>query len=191
MRFSSKLGRVTASVCVMIRGELAIRAHLSRHKLVCGRSASNLTMMQSCASAAKLRVAGPFSPSASVPCLQPVPATSDHQSAVRRERQGARRIGKKMLSPGTFQPAGRKMTPSDVSPVVTKRQSAISSLRARATIMVLRVPLRLSAVRARYHRASALPNTGRFCQRVGSVKGRLVTARTAHAAVDRQSRIKK
>ena len=72
------------------------------------------------------------------------------------ERQGARRIGKKMLSPGTFQPAGRKMTPSDVSPVVTKRQSAISSLRARATIMVLRVPLRLSAVRARYHRASAL-----------------------------------
>src|SRR5262249_54644787 len=52
-------------------------------------------MMQSCASAAKLRVAGPFSPSASVPCLQPVPATSDHQSAVRPERQGAPRIGKK------------------------------------------------------------------------------------------------
>src|SRR5262249_51907014 len=33
MRFSSKLERVTASVCVMIRGEPAIRAHLSRHKL--------------------------------------------------------------------------------------------------------------------------------------------------------------
>src|SRR5438270_14075121 len=55
-----------------------------------------------------------------------------------------------------FQPAGRKTTPSSVSPVVTKRQSAMSSLRARATIIVLRVPTRLSAVRARYHNASAL-----------------------------------
>jgi tetratricopeptide (TPR) repeat protein len=34
--------------------------------------------------------------------------------------------------------------------------SAITSLRASATIMVLRVPIRLSAVRARYHNASAL-----------------------------------
>jgi len=113
-------------------------------------------MMQSCASAAKLRAAGPFSPSASVPCLLPVPATSDRQSAVRPERQRERRIGKKMLFPEAFQPAGRRMTPSNVSPVVTKRQSAISSLRARATIIVLRVPARLSAVRAWYHCASAL-----------------------------------
>src|ERR1700748_523150 len=52
--------------------------------------------------------------------------------------------------------AGRRMTPSNVSPVVTKRQSAMISLRASATIMVLRVPLRLSAVRARYHNASVL-----------------------------------
>ena len=55
-----------------------------------------------------------------------------------------------------FQDAGRKMTPSNGSPVVTKRQSAMISLRASATTMVLRVPLRLSAVRARYHNASAL-----------------------------------
>src|ERR1700730_1297861 len=48
------------------------------------------------------------------------------------------------------------MTPSSVSPVVTKRQSAIISLRAKATIIVLRVPRRLSAVRTRYHSASAL-----------------------------------
>ena len=54
------------------------------------------------------------------------------------------------------QDAGRKTTPSNGSPVVTKRQSAMISLRASATIMVLRVPLRLSAVRARYHNASAL-----------------------------------
>ena len=57
-----------------------------------------------------------------------------------------------MLFPGV-QPAGRRMTPSNVSPVVTKRQSAMTSLRASATIIVLRVPLRLSAVRARYHNA--------------------------------------
>ena len=59
----------------------------SRRKLVCGRSVRILTMMQSCASTAKLRAAGPFSPSASVPCQLPVPATSDRQSAVRPERQ--------------------------------------------------------------------------------------------------------
>jgi len=56
----------------------------------------------------------------------------------------------------TLQPAGRKTTPSIVSPVVTKRQRAMSSFRASATIIVLRVPARRSAVRAWYHRASAL-----------------------------------
>src|SRR5260370_9291759 len=42
-----------------------------------------------------------------------------------------------------LQPAGRRMTPSNVSPVVTKRQSAMTSLRATATIIVFRVPIRL------------------------------------------------
>src|SRR5215468_4409826 len=65
-----------------IRGELAIGAQPRATKLVCGRSVWILTMMQSCASAAKLRAAGPFSPSASVPRLRPVPATSDRQPAV-------------------------------------------------------------------------------------------------------------
>ena len=115
-----------------------------------------LTMMQSCASAAKLRAAGPIlSVGILLPCQLPVPATSDRQSAVRAERQRERRIGK-MLVPEVFQPAGRRMTPSNISPVVTKRQSAMSSLRANATIIVLRMPRRLSAVRARYHCASAL-----------------------------------
>jgi hypothetical protein len=67
-----------------------------------------------------------------------------------------RRVGKEMLFREAVQPAGRKMTPSNISPVVTKRQSAMSSLRARATIITLRVPARLSAVRARYYRANAL-----------------------------------
>src|SRR6202040_162648 len=71
----------------------------SRRTLVFGRSVRILTMMQSYASAAKLRAAGPFSPSASVPCQLPVPATSDRQSTVRAEPSRERRIGKKMLFP--------------------------------------------------------------------------------------------
>ena len=86
------------------------------------------------------------------------PATSDRQFGSRAERQRERRmVLSGMLVPvSSFQNAGRKTTPSSGSPVVTKRQSAMISLRASATIMVLRVPLRLSAVRARYHNASAL-----------------------------------
>src|SRR6516225_1410526 len=42
-----------------------------------------LAMMQSYASAAKLRAVGPFSPSACQPCHAAVHTTSDRQSAVR------------------------------------------------------------------------------------------------------------
>ena len=86
------------------------------------------------------------------------PATSDRQFGSRAESQRERRmVLSGMLVPvSSFQNAGRKTTPSSDSPVVTKRQSAMISLRASATIIVLRVPLRLSAVRARYHNASAL-----------------------------------
>src|SRR6516162_1538932 len=87
-----------------------------------------------------------------------LPATSDRQFGSRAESQ--RRAPKMVLSGmpvpvSSFQDAGRKTTPSSGSPIVTKRQSAMISLRASATIIVLRVPLRLSAVRARYHNASA------------------------------------
>src|SRR5215469_6428041 len=52
--------------------------------------------------------------------------------------------------------AGRNATPSVTSPVVTRRHSAMSNLRASATIIVvLRAPLGPS-VRVRYQRASAL-----------------------------------
>jgi hypothetical protein len=72
-------------------------AHLRAAHLYAVGPFGSLTMMQSCASAAKLRAAGPFSPSASVPCQLPVPATSDCQSAVRAERQRERRIGNMMV----------------------------------------------------------------------------------------------
>ena len=62
-----------------------------------------------------------------------------------------------MLVPvSPFRTLDVRRRPPVVSPVVTKRQSAMTSLRASATIIVLRVPIRLSAVRARYHSASAL-----------------------------------
>jgi hypothetical protein len=59
----------------MIRGELAIGVS-SRRKLVFGRLVEVLTMMQSCASAAKLRAAGPFFSSA----LEPVRITASRHS---------------------------------------------------------------------------------------------------------------
>ena len=52
--------------------------------------------------------------------------------------------------------AGRKTMPSDTWPLVARRQSAMSSLRASATIIVLRVLARLSAVRAANHWARAV-----------------------------------
>ena len=114
-------------------------------------------MMQSCASAAKLRAAGPFCQSASVPVR--ITASRHLGSSIRQCAQSQRapnRLVVMLVPVKPFQPAGRKTTPSSVSPVVTKRQSAMSSLRASATIIVLRVAPRRSAVRAWYHRASAL-----------------------------------
>ena len=62
-----KLRRPTALVGCLTDNSRGARhcGASSRRKLVCGRSVRILTMMQSCASAAKLRAAGPFSRSAS------------------------------------------------------------------------------------------------------------------------------
>ena len=87
-----------------------------------------------------------------------LPATSDRQFGRRTVKPARAPNGAECYarSGKPFQDAGRKTTPSSNSPVVTKRQSAMISLRASATIIVLRVPLRLSVVRARYHNASPL-----------------------------------
>src|SRR5215203_1246451 len=83
-------------------------------------------------------------------------ATSDHP----RQLTTGTPMSAEASRPGPLGPvahdAGRRTTPSGASPVVTKRHKAIKSFRARATIMVLRVPPRASAVRARYHCARAL-----------------------------------
>jgi hypothetical protein len=153
-RFLHSFGVWTVPVCGGSEGSLRW-ATFSGHRLVCGRTVWILTMMQSCASAANSgrRAHSPGRHRCHVRIR--FPATSDRQFGSRHKGQPERRVGMGMLF-RSLQPAGRRMTPSNVSPVVTKRQSAMISLRASATIMVLRVPLRLSAVRARYHNASAL-----------------------------------
>ena len=57
---SPEHGGMIVVVGMTIRGELAIGRGSSRRKLVFGRSNKDLTMMQSCASAAKLLGGGPI-----------------------------------------------------------------------------------------------------------------------------------
>jgi hypothetical protein len=110
-------------------------------------------MMQSCASAAKLRGGGPILRHG----VKPWPVSGDRHLGSSWETGAIQfaRLRELVLSAFSFH-AARKTTPAGTSPVVTMRHSAISSFLARATIRVLRVPPRASAVRARYHCASAL-----------------------------------
>ena len=111
-------------------------------------------MMQPCASAAKLRGGGPILQSG-------LEAMSDTGSPPPRIvlgnwRHPCRQTPNPFRSSCSFAHGiGRRATPAGTSPIVTKRQSAMSSLRANATIMVLRM-LRALSVRARYHCARAL-----------------------------------
>ena len=127
--------------------------------LVFGRSVRIGTMMQSYASAAKLRGSGPILHRG----LEAMEGTSGHRhlgsssAAPSMGRQsGCHVVLLFLVSPAIAHAAGRKMTPSGTSPVVTRRHSAMSSLRASATIIVLRVLPRPSAVRASNHFAKAL-----------------------------------
>src|SRR3954470_19357125 len=113
----------------------------------------DLTMMQSCASAAKLRGGGPILENG----VKPWPASGGRHLGSSAETDDILFAGFRALVLSAFaRHAARKTTPAGTSPVVTIRHSAISSFLARATIRVLRVPPRASAVRARYHCASAL-----------------------------------
>ena len=63
--------------------------------------------------------------------------------------EGFIRMGRNCQMPSTsIYCAGRRMTPSGTTPSRTSRHKAIKSLRAKATIMSLRVP-RAFSVRAR------------------------------------------
>src|SRR4051812_17539764 len=112
-----------------------------------------LTMMQSCASAAKLRGGGPILENG----VKPWPASGDrHLGSSSETDDGLFARFRELVLPASSRHAARSTTPAGTSPVVTMRHSAISSFLARATIRVLRVPPWASAVRARDHCASAL-----------------------------------
>ena len=122
-------------------GELALWRGSSRHKLVSGGPVGIRTMMQPCASAARLRGGGPILQRGMRAIARPgsPPPRIVIASPPGNHGRAATRFG----GPAAAEPAhaaGRRTTPSGVSPVVTKRHSAMSSLRANATIMVLRVP---------------------------------------------------
>jgi hypothetical protein len=105
-------------------------------------------MMQSCASVAKLRGGG----SISAQRLASHGFTSDHRHLGSSSADPGRGRQAIVLLSFSFHvvayDAGRKTMPSDTSPFVTRRQRAMSSFRANATIIVLRVLPRPSAVRA-------------------------------------------
>jgi hypothetical protein len=105
-------------------------------------------MMQSWASAAKLRGGGPILHSGLEAMVGGrVTATSDRH---RQTLAGAAKVIFLFVLSSLVlaYDAGRKTTPCGISPVITRRQRAMSSLRASATIIVLRVLPRPSAVRA-------------------------------------------
>ena len=113
-------------------------------------------MMQSCASAAKLQGSGPILNRGSKtmckvglpPPRSVIAARHQHEDELQNLIMHARKQSRHV--------AGRRSNPAGASPVVTNRQSAMRSLRANATIMVLRVPPRAPAVRVRYHSANTL-----------------------------------
>ena len=131
------------------------QARASRHNLVFGRSVRITTMMQSCASAAKLRGGGPIlfigMKAMRLPGHRHLGSSKE---PVASAASGSEWFVRCLLANTHI--AGRSETPSGISPVVTMRHSVMSSLRAKATIIVLRNPPRPSAVRARYHSANAL-----------------------------------
>ena len=112
------------------------------------------TMMQSCASAAKLRSGGPILPfgvRAKGRLGIPPPRTV---IGVPSQVYGQ---AETVVVPSacSVHCAGRKTTPSGTMPSRTSRHRAISSLRAKATIMGFRVP-RAFSVRDRNHFVKAL-----------------------------------
>ena len=135
------------------RGEPAMVREASRYDLVFGWvHVGTPTMKQSFASAARLRGGEPILTAALKPCEY---AGHRHlgssSAAVRDERDGCRTLCAPFLVGPGDHAAWRSTTPSGTLPVVTKRHSSMSSLRARATIIVvLRAPLGPS-VRALYH----------------------------------------
>lgn len=130
------------------------RARISRATTLYPVGPGTRTMMQSCASAAKLRGGGPILPLGMTAMGQL--GTPPPRTVIGGPSQ-ADGVGRNCRVPSvtSVHCAGRRTTPSGTTPSRTSRHRAIRSLRAKATIMVLRVPRALS-VRPRNHCAKVL-----------------------------------
>jgi hypothetical protein len=92
------------------------------------------------ASAAKLRGGGPILTAVQRPCARLGCRHLGSSSAARHRRDDELQKFHPPYQVGRH--AGRRVIPTGASPVVTNRQSVMSSFRASATIMVLRMPPR-------------------------------------------------
>jgi len=142
------------AVAMTIRGEPAFGARFNRATTLYPVGPRTRTMMQSCASAAKLRSGGPILPfgvRAKGRLGIPPPRTV---IGVPPQAYGQAETVVVRSAPFVHC-AGRKTTPSGTMPSRMSRHRAISSLRAKATIMGFRVP-RAFSVRDRNHFVKAL-----------------------------------
>src|SRR5689334_1173342 len=133
-------------------------------------------MMRSCASAAKLRAAGPFCRSASSARFEyGIPPPRIVNSAVVL-KVSARRNGAEWYarSGKPFQDTGRKTTPSSGSPVVTKRQSAMTQFACQ------RDDHGLARANTAVSGAGAIPH----CERALLLKHQKAPGELDHAAAD-------
>ena len=142
------------AVAMTIRGEPAFGARFNRATTLYPVGPRTRTMMQSCASAAKLRSGGPILPfgvRAKGRLGIPPPRT-----VIGVPSQAYGQAETVVVPSASFvHCAGRKTTPSGTMPSRMSRHRAISSLRAKATIMGFRVP-RAFSVRDRNHFVKAL-----------------------------------
>ena len=142
------------AVAMTIRGEPAFGARFNRATTLYPVGPRTRTMMQSCASAAKLRSGGPILPFG-VRAKGRL-GISPPRTVIGVPSQAYGQAETVVVPSASFvHCAGRKTTPSGTMPSRMSRHRAISSLRAKATIMGFRVP-RAFSVRDRNHFVKAL-----------------------------------
>src|SRR4249920_289729 len=141
------------AVGMTIRGEPAFGRDQSRHNLVFGGSKdlNHDAVMRIGSETPKRQTHSSNRHEGQGTCRES--ATSNHHRPRHKRTDKAKTVG--VPSTSSIHCAGRKTMPSGTTPSCTSRNRAIRSLRAKATIMVLRVPRAFSA-RARTHFAKAL-----------------------------------
>src|SRR3984893_69187 len=162
------------AVAMTIRGEPAFGARFNRATTLYPVGPRTRTMMQSCASAAKLRSRGPLLPfGIEAKETRRDPTTSNHHRRPSQADGHSRNC--RVSSVTSAHDTGRRTTPYGTPPSRTSRHRAIRSLRATATIMVLRAP-RAFSVRVRNQCAKTLSFWNLRNRHANSIMPRLTRA---------------